>query len=129
YAELGGRIDVESGLPVQRSSVDACFSLTIPTGTAPDAGWPAVVYAHGTGGSFRSPLLDGTAQALAARGLATLTLEGVLHGERRGDSDSDGEVDGLDQDQLIFNVFNPESARDTLIQGAIDQFTAVRLVE
>lgn len=129
YAELGGRIDLDNGAPIQRSSVDACFSLTIPTGPTPDAGWPALIYAHGTGGGFRSPLIDGTAQALAARGLATLALEGVLHGERRGDSDSDGEVAGLDQDQLVFNVFNPESARDTLIQGAIDQFTAIRLLE
>lgn len=129
YAEIGGRIDVENGAPVQRGSVDACFSLTLPAGEAPDAGWPTVVYAHGTGGSFRSPLVDGTAAALATKGFATLALEGVLHGQRRGDTDGDGKVSGLDQDQLVFNVFNPESARDTLLQGAIDQFTAIRLAE
>lgn len=129
YAEIGGRIDVEGGMPVQRSSFDACFSLTLPAGPPPAAGWPAVVYAHGTGGGFRSPLIDGTARALAGRGLATIALEGVMHGERRNDSDDDGEVGGLDVDQLVFNVYNPESARDTIVQGAIDQFTAVRLAE
>lgn len=129
YAEIGGRIDLEGGAPIQRSSVDACFGLAVPKGPAPDAGWPVVVYAHGTGGGFRSPLIDGTARRLAQAGLATLALEGVLHGERRGDGDGDGEVAGLDQDQLVFNVFNPESARDTLVQGAIDQFSAIRLAE
>lgn len=129
YAEIGGRIDLDGGAPIQRGSVDACFSLTVPPGPAPEAGWPVVVYAHGTGGGFRSPLIDGTARELAGRGFATIALEGVMHGERRGDDDDDGEVAGLDQDQLVFNVFNPESARDTLVQGAFDQFSAVRLAE
>ncbi|MDC0673190.1 alpha/beta hydrolase family protein [Nannocystis radixulma] len=129
YADIGGRIDLEDGAPIQRSSLDACFSVTVPVGQAPEAGWPVLVYAHGTGGSFRSPIIDGTARALASRGFATIALEGVMHGERRNDSDDDGEVGGLDLDQLVFNVYNPESARDTLVQGAIDQFTAVRLAE
>lgn len=129
YAEIGGRIDIEAGAPVQRTSVDACFSVTLPAGPPPEAGWPALVYAHGTGGGFRSPLIDGTARALAGRGFATIALEGVMHGERRNDSDDDGEVEGLDVDQLVFNVRNPESARDTIVQGAIDQFTALRLAE
>jgi pimeloyl-ACP methyl ester carboxylesterase len=51
----------------------------------------------------------------------------VLHGERRGDSDSDGMVGGLPLDQLVFNLRNPDSARDTPIQGALDQLLAVRL--
>jgi dienelactone hydrolase len=129
YESIGGRIDVEGGLPVQRSSVDACFSLTLPTSAAPDAGFPALVYAHGTGGGFRSPLNEGVAQELAKIGVATIALEGVVHGERRGDTDDDGKVAGLTVDQLVFNVFNPESARDTIVQAAIDQFTAVRMAE
>lgn len=129
YAELGGRIDLKDGAPLQRSSVDACFSVTLPPGPAPAAGYPALIYAHGTGGSFRSAIAEGVAPRLAALGVATIALEGVLHGERRGDTDADGEVAGLDLEQLAFNVFNPESARDTMIQGAIDQFSAVRLAE
>lgn len=129
YASIGGRIDLADGKPVQRSSVDACFSLTLPTTPTPDAGWPALIFAHGTGGSFRSAIAQGVAPRLAAAGVATIAVEGVHHGERRGDTDSDGEVEGLDVDQLVFNVLNPESARDTMVQGAIDQFSAVRLAE
>ncbi len=129
YASIGGRIDLFDGKPVQRSSVDACFSVTLPKNAAPDEGWPAVIFAHGTGGGFRSAILEGIAPRLAAEGIATISLEGVHHGERRGDTDSDGEVEGLDVDQLVFNVLNPESARDTMIQAAIDQFSAVRLAE
>lgn len=129
YATIGGRIDLDGTTPIQRSSVDACFSLTLPTGPAPEAGWPALIYAHGTGGGFRSALGEQIAPRLAALGVATIGLEGVLHGERRNDTDTDGKVEGLDIDQLVFNVFNPESARDTIVQGAIDQFSAVRLAE
>lgn len=129
FASIGGRIDVENGMPVQRGSVDACFSVVLPTTTAPEAGWPTLVYAHGTGGGFRSSLNEGVAQALASVGVATIGLEGVVHGERRGDDDDDGKVAGLTVDQLVFNVFNPESARDTIVQAAIDQFTGVRLAE
>jgi len=129
YASIGGRIDLMNGQPIQRTSVDACFSLTLPTTPAPDTGWPALIFAHGTGGSFRSAIDQGIAPRLAALGVATIGLEGVLHGERRGDTDTDGKVEGLDVDQLAFNVFNPESARDTMLQGAIDQFSAVRLAE
>jgi len=50
-----------------------------------------------------------------------------VHGERRGDTDSDGLVEGLPLDQLVFNLRNPDAARDNILQGAIDQFTAVRL--
>lgn len=130
YAAIGGRIDVEDGAPVLRSSVDACFALTIPKqASMPEAGWPALLYAHGTGGGFRSAIGEGLASRLAGEGVATIALEGVVHGERRGDTDDDGLVDGLDQEQLVFNVFNPESARDTIVQAAIDQFSAVRLAE
>jgi len=129
YASVGGAIDVDAAGPVIRSTVDACFAATIPKGELPEGGWPAVVYADGTAGSFRGALSTGLASRLAPDGVATLSLEPVLHGERRGDDDGDGLVGGQDIYQLVFNVFNPDSARDTVVQGALDQFSVIRLAE
>jgi hypothetical protein len=127
YATWGGKIQRDADGPVLSNVQDVCFALTLPTAAAPPAGFPAVVFATGTRGSFRSAIHEGLAADLAAAGIATLSLEAVLHGERRGDTDADGKVDGLPVDQLVFNLRNPDSARDTMVQGAIDQFTAVRL--
>lgn len=130
YAGVGGKITVEGGAPVLRSTFDTCFSLTVPKqASAPAEGWPALVFAHGTDGSFRTAITSGIAPRLAVAGVATIAIDGVIHGERRGDSDDDGEVAGLDVYELVFNVFNPDSARDTIVQGAIDHFSAVRVAE
>lgn len=130
YASVGGKITVEAGAPLLRSTHDACFALTVPRqASAPIDGWPAAVIAHGTGGSFRTGITTGLAGRLAVDGVATIAIDGVIHGERRGDDDDDGLVAGLDLHQLVFNVFNPDSARDTIVQGAIDHFSAVRIAE
>ena len=129
YASNGGKIQVDADGPVLHTVQDVCFALTVPNGEAPEAGWPTLVYAHGTTGSFRSAIGEGVAGHVASAGIATLSLEGALHGERRGDTDSDGLVEGLPLDQLVFNLRNPDAARDNTLQGAIDQFTAVRLAQ
>ncbi len=128
YASLGGKIQVDGdGVPILHDVQSACFSLVVPSGETPAAGWPTLVFAHGTGGSFRSAIAEGLARRLADAGIATLSVEGLLHGVRRGDNDSDGLVDNLPLDQLVFNLRNPDSARDNPLQAAIDQFTGVRL--
>jgi pimeloyl-ACP methyl ester carboxylesterase len=127
YASNGGKIQADADGPIMHSVQDVCFSLTVPKGEVPEAGWPTLVVAHGTGGSFRSAVGDGVAGHVGSAGIATLALEGAVHGERRGDTDSDGLVEGLPLDQLVFNLRNPDAARDNILQGAIDQFTAVRL--
>jgi len=129
YATRGGKIQLGKDGPALHSVQDVCFALIVPKGEAPVAGWPTLVYAHGTTGSFRSSITEGIAGKAASAGIATIALDGALHGERRGDTDSDGLVDGLPLEQLVFNLRNPDAARDNILQGAIDQFTAVRLAQ
>ncbi|MCA9657908.1 MAG: hypothetical protein KC486_06155, partial [Myxococcales bacterium] len=130
YTSVGGAIAVKGGAPVIASTADVCFAMTVPKQVdVPEGGWPALIYADGTGGSFRGALRSSMAARVAPAGVATIGLEPVLHGERRGDDDSDGLVDGLDVYQLVFNVFNPDSARDTLVQGALDQLSVVRFAD
>jgi hypothetical protein len=117
--------DVSTGAPVDTAQV--CMSMTVPTAAMPAAGWPTVVYAHGTNGSFRSHVRDEVAGVLAnapvpgggtAR-FAVIGIDQTMHGTRRGGSDS------LPQD-LFFNPANPDSARGNPLQGAADQIALAR---
>lgn len=124
----GGGVEFDSSgrARIQRNE-DVCFSLTVPKGATPAAGWPTVVYAHGTGGSYRSPAELGLAAELAtgqagsggAAPMATLSYEGALHGTRRGASNKD-------PSELVYNFLNPRAARDNALQGAADLFVFAR---
>ncbi|HEX7598341.1 MAG TPA: hypothetical protein VF518_09005 [Polyangia bacterium] len=100
---------------------DVCLSLSIPHGTAPAAGWPLLVYAHGTGGSYNSTVDQGLAEDYAkglapggaAAPMATLGYEGILHGTRKGNSSKD-------VGELVYNFMNPRAARDNALQAAAD---------
>jgi len=106
-----------------------CVTVTLPRGvTAPAMGFPVVLYAHGTGGSYRSVVTEGLATALASidlgggtrAHLATVGFDGVMHGPRRGEGVTDP------PDRLFFNFANPEAARDNVLQGSADVFALVR---
>ncbi|HEY6942589.1 hypothetical protein [Dokdonella sp.] len=118
----GGAIVFDAGgAPVQSGTLAVCFALSVPKSAPPPQGWPLVVHAHGTGGSFRSAIADGIAAALAtaASPMATLTVEGVAHGARRGASTRP--LDGL-----VFNVINPRATVGNHLQGAADVLQALR---
>ncbi len=113
-----------SGGAIAASAVrteDVCLSLTVPKDTMPGQGWPLVIYAHGTGGSFRSHVRDEVAGVLARATpkFAVLGIDQVQHGPRRGDSTED-------PDDLFFNFLNPDAARGNPLQGAADQLALHR---
>ena len=118
YTDAGG--DVATGQPERQE--DVCLALTVPKGASmPAAGWPLVVYAHGTGGSFRSHVRAEVAGALAKAttpsgsvGFAVLGIDQVEHGPRRGTSTAS-------PNDLFFNFKNPSAAQGNPIQGAVDQ--------
>jgi hypothetical protein len=111
--------------PVRTEHV--CMALTIPKGTMPANGWPVVIYAHGTGGSYRSHITEGDSNTLAnaktADGtmapFAVLGIDQVEHGPRRGASTDT-------PDHLFYNFANPHAARDNAMQGAVDQLSLGR---
>lgn len=116
----GGNISIASA-PEDQPTSAVCLSLTVPMGTAPDAGWPLVVFAHGTGGSFRSHVTESVAGSLSAGAVkfAVLGIDQVQHGPRRGRSEAA-------PDQLFSNFTNPKSARGNRLQGAADQLALAR---
>jgi hypothetical protein len=113
-----------TGKPVVQRTEQVCLSLTVPkTGSAP---YPLVIYAHGTGGSFRSQVPEGVADRLAnvdgTNHIAVLGIDQVAHGTRRGGSQ-------MSPDDLFFNFANPGAARGNPLQGAADQMMLARIAQ
>jgi len=116
----GGDIVIESPAPRE----EVCLALTVPKGKVmPASGWPVAIFAHGTGGSFRSHVTDDVAGVLAKAtpAFAVLGIDQVEHGPRRGKATTS-------PNDLFFNFRNPAAARGNPLQGAADQLSLVRLV-
>ena len=120
YETAGGALNETAGVVTKVRSEDVCFAMTLPKTTLPTAGWPLVVYGHGTGGSFREVITSGISDTLAKKGIATFSFDAFGHGARRGTSKQAPSV-------LVFNVANPPAARDGWLQGGADVLTALKL--
>jgi predicted esterase len=116
----GAIVTDDDGRPVVQRSERLRLSISVPRTAMPAAGWPVALVAHGTGGDFQSYLRDGTAERMAAQGIASVSIDQVLHGPRG---------DGRDPAVTFFNFENPLAARDNPLQGAADGFSLLRLVE
>jgi pimeloyl-ACP methyl ester carboxylesterase len=112
YEMQGGDI---AGEPVRNE--DVCFGLSLPRTAAPEAGFPVVIHAHGTGGSFKSGLRDLSAFAAEA-GAAVLSLDLPQHGSRKN-----GSTRG--SDELFYNFLNPDAALGNVAQGSADLLSLV----
>ncbi|MDQ3033608.1 MAG: hypothetical protein M3Y87_14410 [Myxococcota bacterium] len=122
YEEVGGAMEPADGVPVVHSEYDARFAMTLPLPIIPmpDAGYPLVLYAHGTGGDYRSFIGDGTGARLAAAGIATMGIDQIHHGARN--------PGGGSPEVLFFNILNPDAARDNNRQSALDIVQQARVV-
>ncbi len=128
----GGDFELAAdGSPQFQRTEQVCMALTVPKGvTMPATGWPLVVYAHGTGGSFRSHVTEGVAARLASADdgnggqfhMAVLGIDQVQHGPRRGSSTDS-------PNNLFFNFANPSAARGNPLQGAADQLSLLRFAK
>jgi predicted esterase len=121
--EDGGNVvlDANGVAQIQRNE-PVCLSLTVPKGAAPAAGWPLVVYSHGTGGSYRSAVEMGLAADLAAAKIAVISYDGALHANRGGTSTKP-------VTELVYNFLNPRAARDNALQAAADLVALPRALD
>ncbi len=117
YVTTGGAIDLDDGTIVE-GTYDARFALTVPVTAMPAAGYPIVLYSHGTGGNYRSFLEDGTADRLAQLGIAAMGIDQIHHGERNPTMSS--------PDILFFNLDNPDAVRFNTLESAIDIVSQAR---
>lgn len=151
YLQTGGAIDTSGRVRTEA----VCMALTVPKGDMPEAGWPLVVFGHGTGGSFRSHVVPEVAGTLSdVTGLpepAEPDPAPVADPDAGADSGvlpepvDDGPVrfavlgyDAVvhgprrgDSDEhpnhLFFNFLNPDSAQGNPLQGAADILAIARM--
>ena len=120
-----------SGAPIKQRDFTLRFYLAVPLAAAcpmPTNGYPIILYAHGTGGDYRSFTHDGTAKALAAKCVASMGIDQIFHGTRPGappDSDPNKESK---ISFLFFNVDNVLAARTNTRQAAVDDIARAHLV-
>lgn len=123
----GGNFKYVGGEPSIVNTFTLRFSLTIPTSDTcpiPPNGYPIALYAHGTGGNFRSYVRDGTASSLAKKCIASMGIDQIFHGKRPGaplPDDENGE------ELRFFNVDNVLAARTSNRQSALDEVQRARL--
>lgn len=118
----GGELHYEEGVPTPTSEFHARFSLTVPSCPMPEAGYPVVLHAHGTGGDFRSHLAF--ARDLAEQCIASMGVDQIFHGTRPG-APPDG--DTVQTQILFFNFENAVAARTNGRQSALDEVQRARL--
>lgn len=118
----GGAFAFTGSAPILVDTFDPRFSLVVPDAAQcpmPDAGYPIVLYAHGTGGDYRSFIRDGTASSLAGQCLASMGIDQIFHGTRPGGNG--------DPELLFFNFQNVTAGRTNGRQAAIDEVQRARL--
>jgi hypothetical protein len=110
----------DGGLPSKQRDEEAPFRITLPKGEMPAAGFPLVVYFHGSGGTSsnvvdRGPEANpkgfGPAHVFAGVGVATAASALPVNPERLRDA---GET-------AYLNLSNLAAMRDTFRQGVVEQ--------
>jgi hypothetical protein len=129
YMTQGGGITLDaSGDPVAAKTEKLRFAITIPKEPMPAAGYPLVLYAHGTGGDYRSFISGGTADRVARvtdddghtiAAMAMASIDQNLHGPRGT---------GL-PDLTFYNVQNPTAFVANSMQSGIDDFALLRMLK
>ncbi len=104
--------------PEVRATASVCAVYTIPDGEAPEAGWPVAVWIGDLGGDAQDAVQNGVAEALAAEGVATLSIDLPHHGDR---------TTGDDPLADWFAVEFPGAWRATLFQTFADGLSLHRL--
>lgn len=84
---------------------------------------PIVMYAHGTGGSYRTVVNNSTARRLAESGIASIGIDQALNGDRTKT------IAGTKLDFLFFNALNLLAARDNVRQSGLDYYWQARFIK
>ncbi|MFT7578746.1 MAG: putative esterase [Myxococcota bacterium] len=121
YLSVGGQIELDAdGEPIVQSTEEIRYLLLVPRDVEmPVAGWPLVIYSHGTGGDYTS--CRSIERDILGASMAMLCTDQPLHGSR-------GDVDGASLDLASFNFLNPFAGRSNFRQAAIDTLIQSRMV-
>jgi len=125
YLSSGGALVLDAdGTPLVQRTESVRFAVTLPSGAGP---FPVVLYEHGTGGDYESFWREGLGPDMAARGVAMLSMDQVLHGPRNPSCWPPTSAYENCVGTAYFNFINPYAGRDNTRQGAADGFQLLRL--
>lgn len=122
YQEAGSGVFAydAAGLPLQQGTERLEFALALPKTAPPPAGYPVVLYMHGTGGDRFSYVREGLACVFAGLGAASIGIDQPVHG-MRNPTDTPAIA-------LTVNLTNINSSLDLLRQAALDTLAVSLLV-
>lgn len=121
--EGGDLVRGQDGLPVVQLDEEIRFRILIPRQfDMPAAGWPVVLYSHGTFGDWAT-CRDGSESQVLREGLAMVCIDQPLHGVRAADGVG-ADINFLE----VFNFLNPRSGRMSFRQSAIDTMWQSKMV-
>ena len=123
YLTHGGGIRFDpDGTPIVDHEIQTRLAITVPATPMPPGGWPFLIFCHGSGGSWRNFIDNGTARWLAWQGIAAASIDAPLHGPR-------APYGGPDLWSIFFyNAFNPEAFRDNNVQAAVESMAVLRQI-
>ncbi|MGZ6143677.1 MAG: hypothetical protein ACXWLM_10070, partial [Myxococcales bacterium] len=125
YLSSGGALVLAAdGTPIVQRTESVRFAMSLPEGAGP---FPVVLYEHGTGGDYESFWREGLGADMAARGIAMLSMDQVLHGPRNPGCWPPPADTETCVGTAYFNFINPYAGRDNTRQGAADGFQLLRL--
>jgi hypothetical protein len=113
-----------SGNPIVIDVPSIPFTVVIPAGTPPAAGWPVIIQQHGLGGQRDTVL--GFAEADAARGFASIGIDAAQHGYRLFDC-GPGAPCSQDTRNTVGGTAVPDGFVDGSFVGFDVSFLAVNL--
>ena len=126
YAQTGGTVRFENGLPRLQRQEEVCVAVTVPRGQPPAGGWPVVMFSHDVGDHYRTFIEKGLAQTLAQAGWATVSYDGVLQGARSGEANPPT-AEALEL--RLDDPLDPYFMRDHAFQASADLFALARLLK
>ena len=133
YTNAGGSFVFDpGGHAVVQSTFPMRFTLVVPDATAcpmPASGYPILLYAHGTGGDYRSIIVEGhsVGDAMARQCIASIGTDQIFHGARPGGPAPNDPNPEATEETAFFNFQNPDAMRTNTRQSAIDLVQEARL--
>lgn len=120
----------KEGKPIVQSTFTMRTTIVVPHAARcpmPKGGYPMSLYAHGTGGSYRSIFSEGLGDVFARQCLASMGVDQIFHGTRPGAPPLDDPNRVAEIQTLFFNFGNPLAARTNGRQSAVDVTQQARL--
>jgi hypothetical protein len=132
YQNSGGNFVFDGGHAVLQNTFPMRFTLVVPNATTcpmPASGYPILMYAHGTGGDWRSVIEEenGVGDAMARQCIASIGVDEIFHGARPGAPALGDPNSEMEEEVAFFNFQVPTAMRTNTQQSAIDIVQEARL--